>query len=437
MSTLRARAWSIVVGALLPTVVWAQEGPAERSFLEGAGLRVGDSMVLHPRFELSTGYNSNVYSQDDTDELHVGAAVVKIGVGAMLQTQAMPKGDAESTNELGETETARPKFAFKGDAFIFWNQFVSGTSAVVSESDLGAQLYADLKINPLGQLVFTLKDAYQRLVRPGQAAQDVDHDYNDLGAHLLYRPGGGALSFGLGYNFVLDVFESSNVSTANRITHKLALNGRWQWLPKTDISLQASLWFVDPLDASRPGAMPLRVWAGISSLITPVFGVVLRGGYGNSFYSTGPNFSSYLALVEMRYGPNPTMSFALGYSHDFADAYIGSFYVDHAIYAKYGMQIAGRWQLGTKLEIKARTYQGIVDPPGIDFCGNAACENTRFDLVLRGEAYVEYQVNAWLYASLMYALNDITTDFFIRTSSGADSAGYVSHELFAKVSAKF
>jgi hypothetical protein len=131
------------------------------------------------------------------------------------------------------------------------------------------------------------------------------------------------------------------------------------------------------------------------------------------------------------------MNFAAGYSHDFADAYIGSFYVDHAFYLRYTMQIGGRWQLGAKGEVKLRSYEGIVDPAGIDFCGNAACENTRFDLVLRAELFGEYQINTWLFASVLYALNDVTTDFFIRTPSGADSAGYVAHELFAKVSAKF
>jgi hypothetical protein len=441
MAYLSSRVLPFALVACAPLIASAQEqgdeAPrAERTFLEGGGVRVGDSLVLHPRFELSTGYNSNVYSQDDTDNFNTGAAVIRLGAGALLQTTSAPKGDVENA-DVPQEETARPKVAFRGDAFLFWNQFISGDSSVIKASDLGAQLLAELKINPLGQLVFSVRDVFQRLVRPGQASQDVDHDYNDLGANLLYRPGGGALSFSGQYNFVLDIFENSQVSTANRITHKFALNARWQWLPKTDFTLQTSLWIVDPLDDVRPGAMPLRIWLGTNTLITPVFGVVLRAGYGNSFYTTGPNFSSYLALVEMRYGPNPAMNFAAGYSHDFADAYIGSFYVDHAFYLRYTMQIGGRWQLGAKGEVKLRSYEGIVDPAGIDFCGNAACENTRFDLVLRAELFGEYQINTWLFASVLYALNDVTTDFFIRTPSGADSAGYVAHELFAKVSAKF
>ncbi len=57
--------------------------------------------------------------------------------------------------------------------------------------------------------------------------------------------------------------------------------------------------------------------------------------------------------------------------------------------------------------------------------------------MLRVELGGEYQINTWLFASLTYSLSDVTTDFFIRTSGGADSAGFVAHELFAKLAAKF
>jgi hypothetical protein len=423
----------VALMALAPAVAWAQEGP-EPTFLQGGGVKLGESVVMHPRFDLSTGYNSNVFSQDDTDSLSVGAAVIKLGAGALVETRTPPSGDAET---LDESETARPAVAFRGDLYLFWQQFVSGGSVVTGQSDLGAQLMAELKINPLGQVVVTIKDAFQRLVRPGQAAQDVDHDYNDLGLHVLYRPGGGALGFGLGYNLVLDIFESGLVSSSNRVTHKLTAQARWQWLLKTEIHLTGSFWIVDPIDDVRPGSTPLRVMLGVNTLLTPTLGAAVRVGYGNSFYSTGPNFSSYLAVAELRYRPRATLQLTLGYSHDFADAYIGSYYTDHALYAAYQMQIGGRVQLTARADMKLRHYDGILDTPEVDFCGNAACENTRDDLVLRADLGVEYQINSYLFAGLSYALNDVTTDFFIRTDDEADSAGYVVHEIFARLAAKF
>jgi len=297
---------------------------------------------------------------------------------------------------------------------------------------------ADLKINPLAQVVFGIREAFVRLVRPGQNAQDVDHDYNDVGASVQYKPGGGALTFGLAYNFIVDFFEDPEVSVVNRTTHRFALGAKYQWLPRTDFNLEVSLAVVNPTDDTfKPGSVPLRIWAGANTLITPFIGLVLRAGYGNAFYSAGTSFSSYLAHAELRYSPVPTLLFAGGYTHDFTDAYIGNYFVDHTLFARYAMQIAGRWQLNLRADIRLRTYEGLVDQMGVDFCGNAACQNIRTDVVIRADAGLDYRMNAWLYLGATYTFNAVTTDFFIRTASQADSAGFVWHELLAKATARF
>src|SRR5262249_4499123 len=164
-------------------------------------------------------------------------------------------------------------------------------------------------------------------------------------ATLHYKPGGGALDMFAGYHFVIDVFEESILHYENRFTHQGSLGVTWQWLPHTALTLQTSLATVNPNNSDfKSSSMPFRVTLSASSLLTPVIGAIVMGGYGNGFYESGENVSTWLAMAELRYAIGPTLRTAIGYSHDFADALIGNFYVDHNIYARATAQFGSRRQ---------------------------------------------------------------------------------------------
>jgi hypothetical protein len=127
----------------------------------------------------------------------------------------------------------------------------------------------------------------------------------------------------------------------------------------------------------------------------------------------------------------------VGYAHDFADALVGNFYIDHRIYARAGWQIADRWQLRVLGELRLRSYGGIVDTDRLELCGDASCGNFRDDTLARVDASVEYQVTPWLFAGLVYTLDTDSTDFFVRSEQGEDFGSYVANELTARLSARF
>src|SRR5262249_29835739 len=140
----------------------------------------------------------------------------------------------------------------------------------------------------------------------------------------------------------------------------------------------------------KPGSTPVRVNAGLSSLLTPVLGVVASAGYGNGFYESGENVSTWLGLLELRYAMGPTVGLGAGYSHDFADALIGNFYVDHAVFARASWQLGAKWQARLRGEVRFRSYGGVHDVPNLVVCGDASCSKSRSDVLPRLEASIDY-----------------------------------------------
>jgi hypothetical protein len=404
-------------------------------FWEGGGIKIGD-LIFHPSFQLQTAYQTNVFYQDSADNPGaLAAGVMRIGVSGTLSTLSAGRMELEAPGDR-----AAQRLAFNGSAQLMWNQFISPVSGVTSQSDLAANLLAGLILNPEGQLSLSLHEGYTRSVLPLQtAALEQARDRNELGARGEYRPGGGALSLYGQYQFALDLFESSVLSFDNRFTHQFSVGGKWQWLPKTQVHLDVNLWLVEPNDQTfKSSSMPLRVVAGVNTLITPLIGLLAQAGYGNAFYSSGPSYSSWLATLEGRYAIGPTIRVAAGYSHDFADALIGNYYADHVFYARYGMQFLERWQLRARAELRLRSYEGIHDTATITYCGDLSCPKTRDDVLTSLSLALEYQINAWLFAGAHYSLQADSTSFFIRSSRGlVDRGSYVWNEIMGEVAARF
>jgi hypothetical protein len=332
-----------------------------------------------------------------------------------------------------------PRLVFNVEGLLTWNQYLSGDDVLSNKSDLGIGLNADARFNPRGRVTFGIRDSFVRSVNPGQSLrEDLDRDRNELSANLTVRPGGGAIEGYLGYTFVLDVFESSALLFQDRMSHTATLGARWQWLPKTQFSLEASIGTVRPSNqALKSASTPVRVVAGASTLFTPAFGLIARAGYGNGLYGSGENASTWLAGLEVRLAIGPVLRTAFGYSHDFADALVGNFYTDHQLYGRLGWQLLDRWQLRLSGEVRLRSYGGIRDVAGLDLCGDASCADFRDDLLTRLDVTIDYQVTVWLFAGIGYTLHADSTDFFVRAGNTRDSGASVASEVLAKVAARF
>src|SRR5262249_50130393 len=285
MTLLARTCLSVGLLVALGTTALAQEsqdvGPglseaATAGFWDGGGGLVGDTPGLHPRFELGTAYQSNVfYSNGGTDANGpiLSAGVARAVVGATLGTKEPGR------MELEGGQGANQAVAFKADVALTWNQFISSNSAITTRSDLGINALADLTIQPQGVVTFELRDGYTRAVNPGPSiSTGLDRDKNDLLALLTWKPGGGALQSYLSYTFTSDLFETGAIAAFdNRFMHTFELGARWRWLPITEFTLLTNLGIVTPNDQTyKPKSNPFRVLAGASTLITPPVGLILQ-----------------------------------------------------------------------------------------------------------------------------------------------------------------
>ncbi len=419
---------------LTPDVVGEQSLP---SFWEGGGVVVGEGMIAHPSVEISGSYQPNVFYQAVGDPGGIiGAPIIRVGVGSSVETVTPGRMEIEAPGG----DRATQKLAFHADGSVTWNQYVSSDQNVSNQSGVGLGLLLDLKIDPEGALSAEIRDAYVRSVNPGESlVEDLDRDRNELDIAGSWRPGGGAIQIYSSYQMIVDLFESGVLDYHDRLLHNFQLGGRWAWLPRTIFEIEGDFGITQPDDPStHPSSTPLRLWGGVNTLLGPTFGIVARGGWGFGFYANGGSFSGYLAQVELRWAPAPTLRAAIGYSHDFADALIGNDYADHTFYARAGIQLAGRWQLKARAEVRLRSYDGIADQPGLILCGDQSCGKFRNDFIAHVEASAEYQVTKWLYGGVYYTLENDSTDFYVPTSTGGqDNGSYLWSELMAKVSARW
>jgi len=440
----RASAWmGFALLTAAPAVAAAQqsaddvEASATASYQAGHGLSISEELLLHPRLVLEAGFQSNVFFSNAGDPDEAGmpgdpssSPLLRIGVGASL-VNARP-------------DSPPGFFVLTGDAQVTWNQYLSGQESISSRSDMGVAATLDAKWNSAGALSFGVRDVFTRMVTPPPAefAEDVDRDKNRLAARLTAKPGGGAIEVYGELGWQVDFFESSTFNFANRNSFELKAGTKWQWLPKTQFTAEASLGlvFVDEnaIRTDTGTALPLRVTVGTSTLITSKFGTVLRVGYGNSFQNDG--FNSFLALAEARYSFGPMFKVAGGYSRDFSDSFLGNFRADHAIYARFAAQLQGKLQVLGKFETRFRNYGGIpMTAMGATFCADEACTPgaERNDLILRFTLEGQYQINDWLQAGAEFTQHTVDTEARIEGGPRPDSFAFSWSEVMATARVQF
>jgi hypothetical protein len=410
--------------------------PAETpGFVEGGGVKLTDGLYFHPKFELATGYQSNVFYQDSSEGIDgpAGSMLMRLSAGAAInRSNGLPLDAAETR-----------KIDLNADLNLTWHQYLSGNDYVMGQSDLGIGLLAKVQFNITENFNLWIREGFTRAIQPtsSQSTADLNRDKNEIQVGMMWSPGGGAIQGYFHYMFTIDLFERSELDFANRLWHQFTLGAKWQWLPKTQFLLETSLGIYEPnSEILKSSSTPLRITAGVATLITERFGVVLKAGYGNGFYNSGSSFSSYLATVELRYAIGPMLRTAVGYAHEFADSLIANYYTDHAFYARLSTVIASRLNVMARGEVRLRTYEGLRDPPMFDFCGDATCTGTtRSDVLARLDLTADYPLKQWLSVGGAFSLLNDSTDFFVRdpATGTTDVGAFTWAELMVRVVAQF
>lgn len=367
---------ALTATTLLPRAASGQDQPwlADRRYTEGPGYRVGD-YELHPGLAAEFGFDSNFYlraSSGDAPGEPVGALRLRVTPSFSFSTLG-PQRKAG-----GGSSQSPPAVEFSGGLSGTYNEFfpVSGIPAQ-KEAMWGQRNFsglADLRmnINPTRPWSGALNASLGRLFQPSQE-QGALHSifgegYNRLtptaSAELVWNPNSGLLDWRLGYNFGATIFEADRFSSLTNLVHTFQTRGRWRFLPRSAVIYDARLGIVQYVNqGEKTGSMPLRVQLGYNGLITNNFGALLSVGWGASFYDPGSgqgaeavqDFDSVIGQAEVRYflTPNPSVdpaaasstlsTVALGFTRDFYDAYIGTFFERDRGYFKLTYFLGGRF----------------------------------------------------------------------------------------------
>ncbi len=387
---------------------------------EGPGVRLGDSLVLHPGISVGAGYDSNLFYAPDEikpgNEARVGAFYFSLKPSVDLATPSLQRGG--STPHLVD---------FRLHAGVPFRFLVSNEPAISRYWSVGAEAGLLLTVNPFGAWSFDLFDNFMRSSDPpysvvkanftlGQNG-NINLDNNQAGMRLRWRPGGQRFETALQYTFGVSYFENDYLKTKASYLNDFILRFKWNFFPKTALylNLQESI-FTYPNSSpgtamsggqvnTPPTAFPFRATVGLIGLITTKFSVNLNVGYGNSFtqtnkdYPQGGSYSSVVAAVDLSWKPTVLTALGIGYKHDLSQSLIGTYLeVDGASISL--AQLIWRINAGLRLAWDHRQYHGDLVPDGLTNTSMSVSGVNRTDDLLSFHVQFDYAIRDWFFVTI-------------------------------------
>ncbi len=366
----------------------AQGWLADRKYAEGIGVKVGN-FELHPGVGGEAGFDSNylrrTYNAGASNSDPAVAGIFRITPSLYLSTLGPERKQTDQNAEpptvnfrAGISATYR---AFLGDKVITDLNGLNGLSADVN---------GRLDVLPQRPWSFGLEAGYDRTVAPNSAGNpDVNFNRNTLnaGADVTWSPGGGLLSWKLGYRGRFTFLDASGTNPFNNISNAIITQGSWKFRPKTAVVYDGNFAFNNFTQRAQAfngllDSTPLRSRLGLSGLISPRFGLLAMVGYGGSFVDTQGNaavqqYDSVIGQLEAKFflTPNPNVeamsdatlsisSLSIGYNRDFATSYLGSYYGSDRGYLKMSYFFAGRALVSLEGGFGAREYPRLFSNTG-------------------------------------------------------------------------
>lgn len=393
----------VLVVLLVPAVVAAQEASAAAAPVAGGnGIKVGEGR-LHPFFDLELRFNSAAVS---TRGDLVPEFLMHFRPGLRLEVP----GRVVALNLSGNVD------------FVWYTALLTDTSSRASH--LEGALDLDAAFNASGPVEFRIHDHLQRSDRTTNPALGVGvlSLYNQASVALPIHPGGGALEITPGASFTFEFFEPliatipgnavevTNPAAFNYTSFGFSLNGRYKFLPKTALVLDAS--FQLP-QFSSGSAMLLNATAGISGLISPRVALVAKAGWAHNFTET--TAQTVVGHVELNYIASQTASVKVGYLRNLNPIAIYSVYGDDRGYLDGRALFGGRFTLRGYAAFDYLTYYQAGRNP-----------DTNFTL----DVGPQYQFTPWLVGAGGYVL--------ILHTSGVSTAGsYTRHEGYLRLTLQY
>lgn len=401
---------------------------APESSIQGRGIKVGESLVLHPVVGIETGFNSNVfYEQTDGRAAGILRLLAQVGASSLNGARLDP-----SAGGVGLEDKTLGAFEYNVAASAAYDQILSGNDTVSNTGGLGLGLIGRAMFNPMGPVSFGLGDNFLRTIRAAnfETNTNANRDINTASALLYYHPNGRTLSGYLYYSNTIDVFESSDMlNYPDRMDNRLGVHPMWRWLPETVVWGDLSIGVVTGIGSSaasqaKATSYPLNALVGINTLLSLKTSASVDAGYANGFYTKGPSFSGPRIDANLNYAYSVLGRVGIGYSYMFQDSVNANYFRDHLIHA-YVQHDVEPIVLVAGPELHFREYSGIAIP---------GAPTVRDDVIFAVVAGARYTFRNWIAATLDYRFATVQTNYrYMDVAGNTIDPSYVRHELLAGV----
>src|SRR5689334_14603603 len=129
---------------------------AQDVLVEGPGVKVGESTVLHPRVGVEAGVISNVFFEEASERLSP----------IMRLLAALDIAPANEERLGNDPDMAAPTLEFRGGVELEYQEYLSDVDAVRDQRHLDVNAVGDLHFFPKSNASFALRDKFQRVSRP-------------------------------------------------------------------------------------------------------------------------------------------------------------------------------------------------------------------------------------------------------------------------------
>jgi hypothetical protein len=395
---------AVLAAALLSSPALAQDA----STVGGNGIKVGQGRV-HPYVD---------------EEMHFDSAAGYFGQSGVISNQLSPEAIAHVRPGL-RLNIPTPSLLIDASGFVDWVQYtgiLTPGSQVASRLEAGADFSASY--NAQGAVELRVADHFQRSDRTTNVVLGVGiiSLYNELKTSLAIHPGGGALEITPELAWAFELFDPLAYQASTSCTQltcdptqvrgmnyqhlAFGLDGRWKFLPKTALVVEADFAWRRYASVVHPAGLLFRSMAGMAGLVTSKLSVVAKAGWGQDFgLSQGRSFISHL---EAAYRINEASSLRAGYLRSLELVPTFGAYTDNRWYAD------ARWMVNGNL-----TLHGMFALDDISFHSGSG----RSDRQLTFDVGPEYRFNRWIYGALSYFISSRFSN-----DSTALGTNYVRHE---------
>lgn len=383
------------------------------------GVRLGEAMVLHLGVGAEFGWDSNIFYEPSNE-------------ANSFYMRLTPNFDLTNRPRSGQRQI---QFDFHGG--LNYVEYLNGDAAIRAHRQFNVDAGVQAAFFPMNPYNFVVFDNFVRSTQPPytRTSFNLDRDTNEAGLRVNLSPGGGRLTFNVGYLFGLDFFEPDQLKDFDVLYHRFDLRASWRFLPKTAVYIAASevlYYYQHPGTYMHPNAYPFHVDAGIQGLITKKLTFNGWIGYGNGFYATGPSPNTVVGGLALTWKPTMLSTGTLGYSHDFLNSLLGSYFDVDQVYLSW-TQLIWRFTAFVRGSYANQRFKGIV------MMGPSAEANpNRTDNYVTVNARVDYPFKDWLFGSVGYDLQANVSNGNLNLGvAGVVPVNYTKHVVYLRLSVAY